>query len=455
MAGAIFIPISYLQFVFTFVQQAAKKRARVILFFGYLVFFLFFLSNFTPWFVADVKPRMSFKFWPSAGPLYAPFLFVWFACAVYSIILLSRAYKQATAVRKSQLSYILLGTIAGYLGGATNYFLWYDIPIPPIGNWAITLYIFLVAYSILKHRLFDIRAIAAELFTFAIWASLLVRTLLSQTLREFVSNLGLFAIVVVLGILLVRSVWKEVGQREKLETLTKQLQRLGEVKTQFVIATQHHIRGPLTRMKWYLDLIFEGTYGKVPQKLKKVLLQFQVSTGRLLKIVDELLDISQFQSGKEAVTLQPNIGIEPILKEIIEEHQPEAGAKGLYLKLKKSAQIQKIKADPEKLKVALFNLVDNAVKYTSKGGVTIEVAPADYKIQIAIKDTGAGIPKEEQKTLFARIFERGKEAKKFHGRGKGIGLYITSQIIKAHKGRIWAESEGKDKGSTFHVELPV
>ncbi|TKJ32892.1 MAG: hypothetical protein CEE38_21975 [Planctomycetes bacterium B3_Pla] len=455
MAGAIFVPISYLHFVLVLTEQVKKKRARTILFVGYLVFSLFFLSNFTAWFVADVQPRMGFDFWPSAGPLYAPFLLIWLSCAVYSVVLLARGYKKAAGVKKSQLSYVLLGTIVGYLGGATNYFLWYDVPVPPIGNWAITLYVFLVAYSILKHRLFDIRAIAAELFTFAIWASLLVRILLSETLRELVSNVGLFTIVFVLGILLIRSVWKEVQQREKLQVLTKQLQRLSEVKTQFILATQHHIKGPLTRMRWYLDWIFEGTYGKVPRKLKGILSQFESSTRSLIKVVDGLLDISQFQLGKEAVTLHPDIEIEPILKEIIQEHQPEARAKGLYLRLEKSAKIPTVKADPEKLKVALFNLVDNAVKYTNEGGVTIKATRADFKIQVTIEDTGAGIPKEEHKTLFTRIFEQGREGKKIHGRGRGIGLYITSQIIKAHKGRVWAESEGKGKGSTFYIELPV
>jgi len=455
MAAAIFIPPSYLHFVLVFTQKIKSGKARTILFLGYLISLLFLLSDFTPWFVANVKPRIDFKFWPSAGPLYAPFLVIWFFYAVYSIAVLSRSYRNSTGVTKTRSSYILLGTIAGYLGGATNYFLWYDIPIPPVGNWAITLYVFLVAYSILKYRLFAVRIIAAELLTFAIWIFLLVRTVLSETPQELFINLGLFLMVIMFGILLIRSVWKEVEQREKLEVLTSQLQRLGEVKTQFVIATQHHLRGPLAVMRGYLDLIFGGTYGKVPPEIKSPLLKFQTLILRLLRVVNELLDISQFQLGKEAVKLKPNIQIEHILKEIIEELQLEAKAKNLYLKLETPDKIPKIKADSEKLKVALFNLVDNAIKYTNEGGVTVEITAIDSKIQIAIRDTGVGIPKEEQKTLFNRIFERGKEGKEVHQTGRGIGLYITNQIIKAHKGRIWVESEGKNKGSTFYVELPI
>jgi len=261
---------------------------------------------------------------------------------------------------------------------------------------------------------------------------------------------------------------KEIEYREKIskayeieKRAHEELKRLDEAKNQFMMATQHHLRTPLTAMIGYLDLIFGGTYGKVSPKIKDALLKFQVSTQRLIKVVNEFLDITQFQLGKEVVTLKPNIDIRPILKEIMEELQFEAKARGIYLKLQKPAlrQVQgklpRIKADPEKLKIALFNIVDNGIKYTPKGGVIVRCQPSDNKLQIIVKDTGMGIPKEELKTLFTRTFERSKEAKKVYGIGRGIGLFITGHIIKAHKGKIWAESEGKGKGSTFFIELPV
>ncbi len=469
MAGAIFIPISYLHFVFSFTQETKKNIVKIVLFVGYLVSFFFFLSDFTPWFVANVKPILNFKFWPSAGPLYLPFLFLWFFGAVYSIILLFRDYKRSSGVKKSQLSYILLGTSYGYLGGITNYFLWYDIPIPPIGNWAITLYIFLVAFAIIKYHLFDVRVIATELFTFTIWGFLFVKLFLSGTSQELIINFSLFFAVIISGILLIRSVLKEVEQREKMEILTKkvrdayevekkahkELEKLDEAKTQFMMATQHHLRTPLTAMIGYLDLIFGGSYGKVYPNIKDVLLKFQISTKRLNKVVNELLDISQFQLGKKVVSFQPNIKVEPILKEIIEELQFEVKAKNLYLELQKPLKLPTIKADPEKLKVALTNIIDNAVKYTLEGGVIIKVEAKDSKILISVKDTGIGIPKGEDKNIFDRVFERGKKAKKVHVTGKGIGLYITAHIINAHNGKVWVESEGKGKGSTFYIELPA
>ncbi|MBU2635107.1 HAMP domain-containing histidine kinase, partial [Patescibacteria group bacterium] len=127
----------------------------------------------------------------------------------------------------------------------------------------------------------------------------------------------------------------------------------------------------------------------------------------------------------------------------------------LYLKFQKIGNVPKVKADSEKLKVALFNIVDNAIKYTRKGGVTVTLQKVGVNVQISVKDTGIGLDSEKAKALFKSAFVRGKEAKKVHGFGRGIGVYITGHIVKAHHGKIWAESEGEGKGSTFFIELPI
>ena len=100
-------------------------------------------------------------------------------------------------------------------------------------------------------------------------------------------------------------------------------------------------------------------------------------------------------------------------------------------------------------------MIDNGIKYTRKGGVTIRLKIKDLRLKIIVKDTGIGLAKEEIKTLFTEFFERGKEAEKVYTTGRGIGLYIAKNIVEAHQGKIWAESEGKSKGSTFYIELPL
>lgn len=196
-------------------------------------------------------------------------------------------------------------------------------------------------------------------------------------------------------------------------------------------------------------------YGKVPKKIKEMLEKFGYSAESMIRTVEDFLDISQFQLGKKVVTLISGVRVEPIIEKIIEELSPIAKEKKIYLELKKPKEIPTIKADPEKLKVALFNIIDNAVRYTNKGGVVVKIRNLKSKIQIIVEDTGIGISKEDLNKMFTRTFERGEKSKQLFATGKGIGLYVTSIIIEAHNSKIWAESEGRGKGSTFYIELPV
>jgi len=264
------------------------------------------------------------------------------------------------------------------------------------------------------------------------------------------------------GILLVRSVLREIEYRERIakayaleKKARQEIQQLTEAKTQFIMATQHHLRTPLTSMIGYLDLLFGGTYGKVPPKIKNTLMKFQVSTRRLIRVVNALLDISQFQMGKQVVSLEPGVSFDSLISEVMEELQFEGKNRGLYLDYKPVNKNLKIKADQEKLKVALFNIIDNAIKYTKQGGITVVLKKVGNNAQLTVKDTGIGIEPEQAKKLFKEAFARGREAKRTYGLGRGIGVYVTGHIIRAHKGNIWAESEGRGKGTTFYIELPI
>lgn len=144
-----------------------------------------------------------------------------------------------------------------------------------------------------------------------------------------------------------------------------------------------------------------------------------------------------------------------LIEGIIEESRPEAKQKGLYLKFE-GIPLPMIKLDKKRIREAIWNLVDNAIKYTNRGGVTIITKIEDEKLKIAISDTGIGMEKEEiDYFLQGKLFERGGEAKKLYGPGRGIGLSLSIEFVKAHGGKIWAESEGWGKGTTFWIELPI
>jgi len=391
-----------------------------------------------------------------------------FLLTILGICTLLKKYAIASSIEeKIKIKYLLIGFSFLFLMNAI-----FNIICPvffkvfhlyEFGDYSTIVFVSIVAYAVIKRNLFDVKvALTSTLVS-------IIAILLTLDVFAFTSDLTLrlykslvLILFIYFGYLLIKSVLKEIKYREEIKrayNLEKkahqELERLDKAKTQFMLATQHHLRTPLTAMIGYLDLIFGGTYGEIQPKIKKALLKFRASTEKLNKVVDELLDVSKFQLGKEFLLIKPNIDLKKILQDIIKELKFEVQVKGIYLKLQSPKNLPLIKADSSKLKVALTNIIDNAVKYTSKGGVIVKTETTDSKILISVKDTGMGIPKEDQKDLFNKTFERGKRAKQANVTGKGIGLYITYHIIKAHHGRIWVESEGKDKGSTFFIELPI
>lgn len=235
----------------------------------------------------------------------------------------------------------------------------------------------------------------------------------------------------------------------------EELEELDKVKNQFLSQAQHDLRTPLTAIMGYSDLMMNGTFGKQSKKTIEVIKKIQEVTQNMKKRAESFLDTAQFKLGKGFLSLKPGVEIVPILDEIVAELKFKSDEKGTQLKLEKIENQFTMNADREKLKAALFNVIDNAIKYAPKGKVTISINKGNKdKIIIGVKDTGIGIPPEKIKTLFETQFDRSEQAKKT-AEGKGVGLYLASQIIKYHEGKIWAESEGEGKGSTFYVELPI
>ncbi len=357
-----------------------------------------------------------------------------------------------------------------------------DWTIGQYGLFGIPIFVAFLAYLIVRYKTFNIKLIGAQVLVVSLWitlsAVLFVRTI--ENVRIIVSlTLILFLVV---GILLVRSVLKEVKQREEIARMAEdvrrayeiekrakdesvyayaiekkakeELEKLDKIKNQFLAQTQHDLRTPLGIIRDYCDLLSEGAFGRQSKKALEIIKRVQGVAQNKIKDVNNFLDTTQFQLGKKVVSLKPGIEIKAILDEIVNESKFQAEAKGIYLIIQKPEREFIVEADREKLKAALFNIIDNSIKYTPTGGVTIELKNHDI-VKIVISDTGIGIPKEKLATLFDNAFERGEQAKKTFVTGRGIGLYLSAQIIKAHNGKVWVQSQGEGKGSVFHIELPI
>jgi len=459
--GTIIIPILFFRFCTILLKRGCLEK--IIFYIGLILAVIFLILLFSKYFIIIGLEKTSLGYWPiKTGLLYWPFLFYFAFYVIYSIILLKFSSKKNSGIYQKQIQFVYYAALIGFVGGSTNFLLDFDLDIYPTGNLFVSLYVVMMAYAVFKYHLMNIKLIATEILTGLVSIILLVDILLSDSLSFILLKSGILIVFVYLGVSLIKSVIKEIELRERIKKAyevekeaRRQVEELTEAKTQFIMATQHHLRTPLTSMIGYLDLLFGGTYGKVPPKIKETLLKFQVSTKRLIRVVNALLDISQFQMGKRVVALEPGIDFESLIKEVMEELRFEVKIRGLYFKYEKIGQVPAIKADSEKLKVALFNIIDNAIKYTREGGITVNLKQVGKSAQLSVRDTGIGIDSEQAKKLFKEAFARGDEAKKVHGFGRGIGVYITGHIIRAHNGKIWAESEGKGKGTTFFIELPI
>jgi signal transduction histidine kinase len=471
--GGICVPILYLNFLLHLLKR--EKKLKVLQLSSLVVATFLIILNFTSLFKVGISPKFGINYWIDPGKLYFLFPLYFVILVLIAIyVVVKEYYLSDDKDRKRQLLYVLIAQILGFGGAATDFFP-QIFNIYPFGSYFIILYVIFISYAALKYHLFNMRVISTELLTFAIWAFLLVKTLLSSNYNDFLINGFVLAAVVIAGILLMRSVLNEVKQKEKIEKIEKEVERayeiekkanelekkaneelksLDKLKNQFLMQTQHDLRTPLTVVRGYCDLLIGGTFGKQPKKTLEVIEKIEAVVEGKLRDVNNFLDVEQFKMGKGVVALKPGVELTPILEEISSVLSLKARVKKIYLKLKKSKKSLIVKADREKLKAAIFNIVDNAIKFTEKGGVEISANASGNDIVIIISDTGIGIPQDKVKGIFEMQFERTEQAQKAAS-GSGIGLYLSGQIIKLHNGKAWVESDGEGKGSVFHIELPV
>jgi signal transduction histidine kinase len=454
--GAILIPLFYLYFVLHLTKTFKKYKKILLLFSLPAIFFL--LINKSTVFVLDVIPKGPFSFAPDAGPLYIYFTIYFFATVIVALTILYRQIKYTEKLESKRLTYVFLSSLAGFSGGGSVFFLTFNIQIPPYLISLFAFYPILITYAISKHKLFDMKVVSTEILTGIVWIILLFRTVLSNNIEEQILNGVIFALIVLAGIFLVRSVRKEVEAREKLEILTKQLEsandkltELDRLKTEFLSLASHQFRSPLTAMKGYASLILEGSYGSVNPSVKDAVNKIFISANNLAQVVQDFLDVSRIEQGKMKYEME-RVDLKDLINEVIDSLRPNIEEAGLEISLDAPLNDYFVNVDKGKFNQVFINTIDNAQKYTKKGSITIFLSKDDGNILAEVRDTGLGIVKEEIPKLFDK-FVRSKGADEVNVKGTGLGLYIVKKIIEAHEGKIWVESEGVGKGSSFFVEL--
>ncbi len=252
-----------------------------------------------------------------------------------------------------------------------------------------------------------------------------------------------------------QSLEEQVKERtNELTSANSRLRELDAAKSEFISIASHQLRTPLTAAKGYLSLAIEGTYGKLSEKVRKPIAKVYESNERLIRLVNDLLSLSRIESGK--MKLEPvDTNIEGMIASIVDELKVKATQKNLELIFQEpKPALPILRVDSEKVRNAVLNIIDNSIRYTNIGSITVRTAQFENAIRITITDTGEGMTEEELGSLF-KSFSRGEAGEKLSTEGAGLGLYIAKQFVQMHKGKIWATSEGKGKGSTFFIELPI
>jgi len=394
---------------------------------------------------------------PLLSPIGTIMFLLFFLYAAWGGIILFERFIKREGVKHLQAVAILIGfgvflTLIGLiyiflpLTTGNNKYLW----LGPLTSLFLVGFIALVLTGFSKTKV-----VWMSFLTVIVGINLLVLFFLIPTFTLKIFTAVIFILCSILGYFLIKTTYEESKRKKESEKLIKESKELAQAKDQFILSLQHHLRTPLVPIKGYLEAILEGVYGREENPvIRKKLIETKKMVDVLYSLIESLLDIYEIKAGKKALVLQ-ECKVEDLIKGIIEELKPEAERKGLYLKFEIES-LPKMKLDRLRIREALWNVIDNAIKYTSRGGVTVTAKVEDRKLKIAVSDTGIGMSKKElERFLKGVLFERGEEAKKLYGPGRGIGLNIATEFIKAHGGRIWAESEGWGKGTTFWIELPI
>lgn len=223
------------------------------------------------------------------------------------------------------------------------------------------------------------------------------------------------------------------------------------LKDEFLAMLSHELRTPLNAMLGYTRMLKTGA---VPEDRRESALAVIERNGTTLaQILEDLLDVSRIVSGKLRLEVTP-VDVSQVIADAIGTVRPAAEAKGIQLKTRFDASGLTLNADRDRLQQVLWNLLNNAVKFTPSGGtIRVEANAAPSGVQIAVSDTGRGIPPALLPHIFERFMQGDTRLGREH-RGLGLGLSIARHIVEMHGGTIAADSEGEGKGSTFRVMLP-
>lgn len=387
---------------------------------------------------------------PFRGPFFDQFALFYAGCAsVLGFIMWRRITVETGTVRRGGL--ILLGTmIAALMIGAGGFATWYGINAPILAllrALAVPLLGVGAFYAMSNYSVFNLRVAAANFFVFAMWSFLFFRILLNPSFRNAVPDVLLLAALIVLGIFLIRSIQRELEDRIIIERAERE-RAIEQAKSEFISIAAHQLRTPLSGIRWTFTALQD--LQSLPPEHREMVKKGGERTLDVIERVNEMLRAAKLSNDSFTFAMKA-IDLRSVLKDVVASVDTAAKARGLELSLSLPRKPLSITGDREKIAIVFQNLVDNAIKYTKAGRVSISADAADKKVSVRIEDTGIGLSPDDQKHLFEKFYRNDRATKMFTD-GSGLGLFIVKKIVDAHNGTIEAASSGN--GTLFTVLLP-
>jgi signal transduction histidine kinase len=337
------------------------------------------------------------------------------------------------------------------LSGIASYLDNYNIEF--YGLFGKVIFIVFLAYLIVRFKTFNIKLIGTQAL---VWASIIligsqyffIQTNINRILTGF--TIVLFTIV---GWLIVRSVKKEIRQKQEIEHLLK-------IKSEFIDIVSHQLRTPVSVIKGMASMLKEGDLDNAPKEQRdQFIAGIYEKSEKLADILNDILKAAELDMDNFTFTPASikSINLSQLVKGIFDDLTSLAQAKKLNYQIKISPEIASLNVmtDESFLKHVFQNVTDNAIKYSKEGGsMTVDLSKEKDFFICKITDSGIGIPEDQKDRLFEKFF-RAKNAVDAHAYGTGLGLFITRKIVQAHPGgKIWFDSV-VNKGTTFYIKLPI
>lgn len=326
---------------------------------------------------------------------------------------------------------------------------WY---VGQYGLFGAPIFVGFLAYVMVKYKTFNTKIFGTQVLVTAIGV-----LIISMLFVRYIENIryviiGTIILFIPFGYQLIRSVRREIEQREKIEKLAGELEVANQGQASLMHFMNHQIKGRFGNTKNIFAELMTGDYGQMPKDTLPLLEKGLDESNVGINYVQGILKGASAEKGTLPYDMK-SMDMKSVVENVASKQKESAEKKGLAFNFNMEPGDYNITGDDIQLGEATRNLIDNSINYTEKGSVSVNLSQTDKTILLKVIDTGVGIAPEDKARLFT-AGGRGVNALKVNVNATGFGLVFVKNVAEAHKGRVWVESAGSDKGSTFYLELP-